>query len=79
MSIREYNMKKDLNDLKKVVHDILQRQGITLPNIPTSDLQNLERLYNLEHELPVISNNPSLTIHNPTIVKDNHDGFTGLI
>lgn len=70
-----FEMKKDLNDLKKVVHDILQRQGINLPNVPASDIQNLERLYNLEHDLPVITNNPSVTIHNPTIVKDAHDGF----
>ena len=69
------DMKKDLNDLKKVVHDIVQVGGNSLSNLPPDDLQAIDRLYNNESSFPVVSNTNEIKIHNPIIVKDNPHGF----
>ena len=69
-----FEMKKDLNDLKKVVHTIMQ--GGNSNNIPTDELQNLNKLYNSDSVFPVVSNSNDLTIHNPIVVKENNNGFS---
>jgi transcriptional regulator with PAS, ATPase and Fis domain len=71
-----FDMKKDLNDLKKVVHDIVKVGGNTLGNLPSDDLQTIDRLYNTEHHFPVVASSGEIQIHNPIIVKETQDGFT---
>jgi transcriptional regulator with PAS, ATPase and Fis domain len=70
-----FDMKKELNDLKKVVHDIVQVGGSSLGNLPSDDLQSIDRLYNNESSFPVVSNTNEIKIHNPIIVKDGPHGF----
>lgn len=70
-----FDMKKDLNDLKKVVHDIVHVGGNTIANIPADDLQTMERLYNNESNFPIVSNSNDVKIHNSIIVKDSSNGF----
>lgn len=69
-----FDMKKDLNDLKKVVHDIVQVGGSSLNNLPSDDLQTIDRMYNNDNNFPVVSGANDLKIHNPIIVKEAH-GF----
>jgi transcriptional regulator with PAS, ATPase and Fis domain len=40
-----FDMKKDLNDLKKVVHDIIQFNQGNVPSMPADDLQIINKLY----------------------------------
>ena len=68
-----FEMKKDLNDLKTVVHTIMQSGGVN--NIPSGDLQNMNNLYNAESNFPVVSNSNDVKIHNSIVVKDNANGF----
>ncbi len=69
-----FDMKKDLNDLKKVVHDIVQVGGNALSDLPTDDIQTIDRLYHNESNLPIVSTNNDIKIHNPIIVKETN-GF----
>lgn len=69
-----FEMKKELNDLKAVVHNIVG--GNKLNPIQADDLQTLDRLYHSDDNYPVISNSNDVKIHNPILVKDNADGFT---
>jgi len=71
-----FDMKKDLNDLKKVVHDIVKVGGNTLGNLPSDDLQTIDRLYNAEHHFPVVASSSEIQIHNPIIVKETQDGYS---
>lgn len=41
-----FDMKKDLNDLKKVVHDIVQFNQGSISNLSTDDVQILNRIHN---------------------------------
>ena len=70
-----FDMKKDLNDLKKVVQDIVQVGGATLSNLPSDDLQTIDRMYRNEGNFPVVSTGTDLKIHNPIIVKETSHGF----
>jgi transcriptional regulator with PAS, ATPase and Fis domain len=65
-----FDMKKDLNDLKKVVHDIVQKGGASVSSISSDDLQSMDGLYNTETEFPMLSNTNEIKVHNPVIVKD---------
>jgi len=69
-----FEMKKELNDLKAVVHNIVG--GNKLNPIQADDLQTLDRLYHSDDNYPVISNSNDVKIHNPILVKDSADGFT---
>lgn len=69
-----FDMKKDLNDLKKVVHDIVQTGG-QLSNLPSDDIQTLDRLYHDEASAYPVVSNRDITVHNPVIVKDKSDGY----
>ncbi len=72
-----FEMKKELNDLKKVVHNIVNAGGNKLTPIQNDDLQTIDRLYHSEDNYPVISSNSNdVKIHNPIIVKETADGFT---
>jgi transcriptional regulator with PAS, ATPase and Fis domain len=70
-----FDMKKDLNDLKKVVHSIVQVSGGSIGNLPSDDLQTINKLYNNENNFPIVSNVNEVKVHNPIIVKDNPLGF----
>jgi len=64
------DMKKDLNDLKKVVHDIVVASQGQISGISNDDVQIVNRLYNdvaEENELPVTT--PAVTVHPVTIHK----------
>lgn len=70
-----FDMKKDLNDLKKVVHNIVQVGGSGLSNLSDDDLQTIDGLYNNDSNFPVVSNSKDVKIHNPIIVKETSNGF----
>jgi transcriptional regulator with PAS, ATPase and Fis domain len=70
-----FDMKKDLNDLKKVVQNIVQGGGTNLGSMPEDDLQTIDRLYNHDSNFPVVSVGSDVKIHNPIIVKDSNNGF----
>jgi len=69
-----FEMKKDLNDLKKVVHNIVNSGG-SVSAMPHDDLQTINRLYRNDDNYPVITNGSDVKVHNPIIVKDTADGF----
>jgi transcriptional regulator with PAS, ATPase and Fis domain len=69
-------MKKELNDLKKVVHNIVHVGGGSISNLPSDDLQTMDRLYNTDSNFPVISNTADVTIHNPILVKETGTGYS---
>lgn len=65
-----FDMKKDLNDLKKVVHGIIQSGGAKINNLPQEDLHSIDRLYNDPTNYPVITGTSEIKVHNPVIVKE---------
>ena len=67
-----FDMKKDLNDLKKVVHDIVTSGTPTLSNLSPDDAQLVKGFY--EADTPVISH-PDVMIHQPIIRKDQPAGY----
>jgi len=69
-----FEMKKDLNDLKKVVHGMVH-MGHT-NGLSADDLQIVNKLYETEPSLPVITSHPDVTIHQPVIVKDGNKGYS---
>lgn len=69
-----FDMKKDLNDLKKVVHGIIQSGSAQIKNMPSEDLHSLDRLYNEAAAYPIIDA-PEIKVHNPVIVKDTNSGI----
>lgn len=69
-----FEMKKDLNDLKKVVHGMVH-MGHT-NGLSADDMQIVNKLYDNEASLPVIASHPDVTIHQPVIVKDNNKGYS---
>lgn len=71
-----FDMKKDLNDLKKVVHDIVQVGSSQLNNLPHDDLQTINRLYqtNDEGSFPILSGVRDVKVRNPIIVKESVAG-----
>ena len=60
-----FDMKKDLNDLKKVVHDIVQFNQGSLSGISGEDMQLINKMYD-EPEI-ALHNPAALTIHNPNV------------
>lgn len=70
-----FEMKKDLNDLKKVVHNIVNGGG-SVSAMPHDDLQTINRLYRTDDNYPVITNTSDVKVHNPIIVKESGDGFS---
>lgn len=73
------DMKRDLNDLKKVVHDIVLSSQGQISGISNDDVQIVNRLYNEaaeENELPVTT--PSVTVH-PVTIHKKADGINSPI
>lgn len=64
-----FDMKKDLNDLKKVVHGILDGRGTPISKLSDDDIHSIDRLYNDDTDLPMVTGD--VKVHNPVIVKDS--------
>lgn len=69
-----FDMKKDLNDLKKVVHGIIQGGG-QISDLSHEDLHAVDRIYSEGADYPVVSKPNEIKVHNPIIVKDTGIGF----
>lgn len=67
-----FDMKKDLNDLKKVVHDIVTSGTSSLSNLSPDDVQLVKGFY--EADAPVISH-PDVMIHQPVIRKESSSSY----
>ncbi len=67
-----FDMKKEMNDLKQVVHNMMKGGSNSLNKMAADDLQNNDLIYRSEDNFPLVSNNRDVTIHNPIIVKDNN-------
>ena len=55
-----FDMKKDLNDLKKVVHDIVQFNQGSISNLSNDDMQILNRMH---HETDLENSSTDLMLH----------------
>jgi transcriptional regulator with PAS, ATPase and Fis domain len=71
-----FEMKKDLNDLKKVVHNIVNTGNGAVSTMPHDDLQTVNRLYHTDDNYPVITNTNDVKVHNPVLVKESANGFS---
>ncbi|MDP2386727.1 MAG: sigma-54 dependent transcriptional regulator [Bacteroidota bacterium] len=60
-----FDLKKDLNDLKKVVHNIVQYNQGAMMEMPTDDAQLINKMYDDED---TVQTNLPYTIHNPQII-----------
>lgn len=60
-----FDLKKDLNDLKKVVHNIVQYNQGAMMNMPSDDAQLINKMYDDED---TVQTNLPYTIHNPQII-----------
>lgn len=67
-----FDMKKDLNDLRKVVHGLVSSPG----TLPAEDIQLVNRLYDGDSSLPALNTNHDVMIHQPMIVKEQANGYT---
>lgn len=56
-----FDMKKDMNDLKKVVHDIVQYNQGAISNLSTDDVQIINRLH--EEVIPMGNNQSLVKLH----------------
>ncbi len=56
-----WDMKKDMNDLKKVVHDIVQYNQGTISNLSNDDVQFINRIH--EEIIPVNNNQALVKLH----------------
>lgn len=64
-----FDMKKDLNDLKKVVHGIISG-NTEVAAITNQDIDTIESMYDNEAAFPIPSFNTDVKIHKPVIVKE---------
>lgn len=62
-----FDMKKDLTDLKKVVHNIVQYNDGILHDLPTDDVQLINKMY--DEEGTVLQNKQPYAINNPQILQ----------
>ena len=59
-----FDMKKDLNDLKRIVHDIVQFNSGQLNHLSKDDMQLINNMYSEGQE----NENTAITIHQPAVV-----------
>lgn len=64
-----FDMKKDLNDLKKVVHGIISG-NTEVAAITNQDIDTIESMYDNDAAFPIPSFNTDVKIHKPVIVKE---------
>ncbi|MCD6067021.1 MAG: sigma-54 factor interaction protein [Bacteroidetes bacterium] len=62
-----FDMKKDLTDLKKVVHNIVQYNQGALVGLPNDDVQLINKMY--DEEGTVLHDTNSYPVHNPQIIQ----------
>ncbi len=60
-----FDLKKDLNDLKKVVHNIVQYNQGAMMDMPSDDVKLINKMYDDED---VVQSNLPYAIHNPQII-----------
>ena len=70
-----FEMKKELNDLKNVVHTIVNGGAGQLASIP-NNIQPVNDIYTNETDYPVITSTQDIKVHNPLIVKEATNGFS---
>jgi len=63
-----FEMKKDLNDLKKVVHDIVHHGQVS---VSSDDMKIVDRFYEEDVTHPVIAGGGNV-VHQPVIVKESN-------
>jgi len=66
-----FDMKKEMNDLKQVVHNMMKGVSNPLNNMDEDSLQNTDQLFRTENNFSVIPSNRDVMVHNPIIVSDN--------
>ena len=71
-----FDMKKEMNDLKQVVHSMMKGGSNSLTKMPADDLQNSDLIYRSDDNFPIVSTNRDVTVHNPIIVKENNTVYT---
>ncbi len=71
-----FEMKKEMNDLKQIVHNMMKGNGSALTNVENNDLQAMERIYNSNDAFPVVSTTGDVTIHNPIVIKDTNTNYS---
>ncbi len=67
-----FDMKKEMNDLKQVVHNMMKGVSNPLNSMDESSLQNTDQLFRAENNFSVLPTNRDLTVHNPIIVSDKN-------
>jgi transcriptional regulator with PAS, ATPase and Fis domain len=67
-----FDMKKEMNDLKQVVHNMMKGVSNPLNNMDETSLQNTDQLFRAENNFSVLPTNRDLTVHNPIIVSDKN-------
>ncbi len=71
-----FDMKKDMNDLKKVVQGLMQVNGTSINNLQNEDEHTIDGLYDNDSNFPIIRNATDAKLHNSLIVKDNGAGYS---
>jgi transcriptional regulator with PAS, ATPase and Fis domain len=66
-----FDMKKEMNDLKQIVHNMMKGNPNPLNNMAEVPIQNTDQLFRAENNFSVLPTNRDLTVHNPIIVSDN--------
>lgn len=70
-----FDMKKDMNDLKKLVNDIIQSGSVDISHLSTSDLQVMQNVYSktyTNHGSPVVETSLS-TSSSPSKIREQKD------
>ncbi len=70
-----FDMKKDMNDLKKLVNDIIQSGSVDISHLSTSDLQVMQNVYSktyTNHDSPVVETSLS-TSSSPSKIREQKD------
>lgn len=70
-----YDMKKDLNDLKKVVRDIIQSGSVNISDLPSDNISTSDSIQPLGANYTEVTGVNDIKIHNPIIVKEGA-GYT---
>jgi transcriptional regulator with PAS, ATPase and Fis domain len=67
-----FDMKKEMNDLKQIVHNMMKGVSNPISSMDDSSLQNTDQLFRAENNFSVLPTNRDLTVHNPIIVSDKN-------
>ena len=67
-----FDMKKEMNDLKQIVHNMMKGVSNPISSMDDSSLQNTDQVFRAENNFSVLPTNRDLTVHNPIIVSDKN-------